>query len=53
MQSKEETADCISTETLRELHNHHHLGEERIWYLAKKVDAGSTQEAVTKIIEQC
>ena len=53
MQSKEETAACISAETLRELHNRHHMGVERTWYLAKKVDAASTKEAVKKIIEQC
>ena len=38
---------------VRELHNLHHMGVERTWYLVKKVDPRITKEQVRQVVKTC
>ena len=44
---------CAATCDLGELHQRHHFGVERTWYLAKQVDPAVTKEAVKKVVREC
>ncbi|GFO06854.1 Gag-pro-pol polyprotein [Plakobranchus ocellatus] len=38
---------------LRSLHEQHHFGVERTWYLAKQVDAAVSKKEVKKVVREC
>ena len=38
---------------LKELHADHHMGVERTWFLAKKMDESVAKEAVKKVVREC
>lgn len=39
--------------SLKDLHNQHHFGVERSWFLAKQVDANITKEQVKAVVRNC
>jgi len=45
---------CVSASaTVKQLHDKHHMGVERTWYLAKKVDPQITKEQVKRVVKNC
>ncbi|GFN98851.1 Pol polyprotein [Plakobranchus ocellatus] len=44
---------AISVADLRSLHEQHHFGVERTWYLAKQVDAAVSKKEVKKVVREC
>ena len=40
-------------EDVERLHTDHHMGVERTWYLAKKIDGTVDKETVKKVVRQC
>jgi len=53
MVSKTVNVGCMSVDEVREMHDHHHMGVERTWYLTKKVDETTPKEVVKKVVGQC
>ncbi|GFR89469.1 Pol polyprotein [Elysia marginata] len=48
------TTGIVATGTnLRDLHNQHHFGVERTWYLAKRVNPTAKKEDIKKIVREC
>ena len=43
----------LDHEQLKEMHSKHHMGVERSWFLAKKVDSSVDKEAVRRVVRQC
>ena len=52
MVSKEDTAS-MSVEELKNVHEKHHMGVERTWFLAKAVDPLVSKDMVKKVVRQC
>lgn len=42
-----------AAEEVERLHRDHHMGVERTWYLAKKIDSTVDKETVKKVVRQC
>ena len=40
-------------EQLKERHGEHHMGVEKTWFLAKKVDGSVDKKAVKRVVRQC
>lgn len=51
-QEKEDTA-CMTVDEVRDLHDSHHMGVERTWFLAKRVDDKIPKEVVKMVVKQC
>lgn len=44
---------CVGFQDVKQLHDRHHMGVERTWYLAKKVDPSVDKDTVKKVVRQC
>ena len=49
----ETPAACMSVEEVRSMHRQHHMGVERTWFLAKKVDPDVSKDTVKRVVRQC
>ena len=52
-QIDEKMVGCVAMEEVKELHDKHHMGVERSWYLAKQVDKNVTKDDVKKVVKKC
>lgn len=43
----------MSVEEMKRMHDHHHMGVERSWFLARKVDPAVPKTTVKKVVRQC
>jgi len=50
---QKEDAVCLTADEVKNIHRQHHMGVERTWYLAKRVDETTPKEVVRKIVRQC
>ena len=46
--SEQEDTASMSVEEAKQIHDQHHMGVERTWFLAKKVDPSVSKETVKK-----
>ena len=46
-------AACTSVESVRNMHEQHHFGVERTWFLAKQVDKDVDKELVKTVVREC
>ena len=44
---------CAALEEVKKMHNEHHMGVERTWYLAKRLDKSAEKETVKAVVRQC
>ena len=51
--SEQEDTASMSVEETKQIHDQHHMGVERTWFLAKKVDPSVSKETVKKVVRQC
>ena len=49
---KEEAA-CATACDVKKLHDRHHMGVERTWFLAKKIDPSVTKNKVKEVVKNC
>ena len=52
-EKKDRALLCCVGEDLKDLHNMHHFGKERMLYLARNVNPKITMEAVQEVVKQC
>ena len=43
----------ITVEEVKALHDRHHMGVERTWFLVKRVDPAVTKECVKEVVKRC
>ena len=44
---------CVGVDQVEEMHKEHHMGVERTWYLAKKIDGGVGKDVVKSVVRRC
>ena len=52
-EKKDRALLCCVGEDLKDRHNMHHFGKERILYLARKVNLSITMEGDQEVVKQC
>ena len=50
---KQEDIASMSVDGVKQMHEQHHMGVERTWFLAKKFDSSVSKETVKKVVKQC
>ena len=48
-----QNAACPSVESVRKMHEQHHFGVERSWFLAKQVDKEVEKDVVKTVVREC
>ena len=44
---------CAALEEVKKMHDEHHMGVDRTWYLAKHLDKSAEEETVKAVVRQC
>ena len=44
---------CAALEEVKKMRDEHHMGVERTWYLAKRLDKSAEKETVKAVVRQC
>ena len=49
----DKSVGCVAAEEVKELHDRHHMGVERSWYLSKQVDETVKKDDVKAVVRKC
>ena len=50
---REAKGTCAAACDLKKLHDRHHMGVERTWFLAKKIDPSVSKDSVKEVVKSC